>query len=179
MLLEYNERSVLWGAIIGFILSLIFSISVYNDPEIPFGNYTIILPTLFSIAIYHIIISNFKTNKLIEILNGNKTHISESEVYFEGEKIYPDTNIIQFRIIMSMIFVCFTIHTRPHLFRGKRPWINGLGYSALSLVLGLWSRKGIAVTPAAILQNLRYTEQNTVQEICLRMEAWGKPVKIN
>lgn len=178
MLLEFNEKTALWAAIIGFILSGAYSAWTYGSPEIPFNHYFIILPTLFAVSIFHIITANRKTGQLIDFLNASRNEIGKKEIHFDGNEITMDSDIVQFQIVISIIFVSFTIHSRPYVFKNAKPWLSSIGYSALSLIMGPWSRKGIYATPISIWENSRFADKIPVREILLRIEAWGKPVKI-
>lgn len=179
MLLEYNGRQAFWGALIGLLLTGAICFGSRNYGVMAATAFLAILPMLFSATLFMIYQSDKKISELTKILYEKRNEVAGGEVYFEGKRLTPDVQVVQFRVVISAVFWSYSIYSKPHTFHTMKPKSPAYAYSALSLLLGIWSRKGLFLTPGSIIDNLNYEGVTTIGELCLRMESWGKPVKIS
>lgn len=150
MLMEFNGRPALWGAIAGLLLTLVFGVMVFQDVNKAAATIFLFPSALFGFATWLILDADKQVTELTRILNEKRKEISEGEVYFNSQPLQRDIQMIQFRVVISIFIVTYTINTRPHLVSSNKPWILPIGYSLLSLVLGICSYKGLITTPITV-----------------------------
>lgn len=162
-----------------FLINLLTTLGLGKDSEKMF--YVHLLGTIFFGLLFlvarHSQQQDIWSKKLLNFLTTNSAKIFfGGGVNYQGIFITPNTELIQYKVLVSIIFFSFELSSRVFILKHEPTRLTAGVYSVLTLLLGWWHLPwGPFGTLHTVINNLTNKNKQTVSDLLLRKKIKRTP----
>lgn len=151
--------------IVGLLFSVGFIYNLFVSGNITNAIIELVISLIIFAAYSVKIIENRKSKKLITWIERNKEDICNERASYNGIKITPETELVQFQTCMSVLIASFKIPSAFYIEGYQNISQFGALHSLVSFIFGWWSFPwGPILTIKVIIKNLKGGKRTKVND---------------